>query len=343
MSATSTAVITEEELKIIQDKKKAYEDALAAGAANTAALAIEYFASFIGAMIGNISNVPPIVTAGCGPNPDPSNEHVKEGGGGWGGDTAGASTWDAVPMKDDPSLWKVVDKEGKNIAHKFASEVEADSYIKYHQCIQEGATVDPTPDPSPKPEPNPDGSAGPYAALGQPMPSTQRGPTTRHYASGKPDDQTIEKNVKNIKFKNYMYVVDVTMHTMEHNDTLSLKYGGTHMGSGWFDNTVDVYTGKTGLGTEKKHPSADLFLVKGPAVGDIREKRIRVAGIYYKDSNKCELWTNLGDKWVKQVEGANVGGFNPKSEINEAQLRIDGWKTQPTLHSALVYEIAGPK
>lgn len=340
--------ITTDELKIIQEKKKAYDQALKDGSANMPDLAREYHDAVINAILsGDIPIPPPGPTPGptptppgCGPNPDPDSTHVKEGG--WGGDTAGAAIWDAIPMKDDPALWKVVDKAGTNIAHKFASEAEAETYIKYHQCIQEGATVDPTPDPSEPPQPTPDNSAGPYAPIGQPIPSTQRGPTTRHYASGKPDDQTIEKNCKNIKFDNYMFVVDVTMHSMEHDDTLSLKYGGTHMGSGWFDNTIGVYDGATGLGTEEEHPSADLFIVKGPKIGDIREKRTQVAGIYYKQSNKCELWTNQGAGWKKQVEGADVGGFNPKSAINEAQLRIDGWKAQPTLHSALVYEIAGP-
>lgn len=342
--ASQTSIITEEELKIINEKKKVYEDAVKSGSANASQLAIEYFAAFVGSIIGNIAvpGQPPVPPVGCGPNPDPTGEHKKTGG--WGGDEAGAATWDAVPMKDDPNLWKVVDKAGTNIAHKFVTEGEADAYIKYYQCIQEGATVDPTPDPSPAPEPTPGGSAGPYAPIGQPMPSTQRGPTTRHYASGKPDDQTVEKNVKNIKFDNYMFVVDVTMNAFEHDDTCSLKYGGTHMGSGWFDQSVGVYDGKTGLGVEKKHPSTDLYVVKGPAIGDIRGKRTQIAGIYHKTMNHCELWTNQGTGgWKKAVEAKDIAGFNPKSAINEAQLRIDGFKDLPTIHSALVYEIAGPK
>lgn len=288
----------------------------------------------------------------CGPNPDPTGEHVKEGG--WGGDTANPNTWESVQMKDDPNLWKVVDKEGQNIAHKFESEAKADEYIKYHQCIQEGGDTDPSPTPEPPVPPGPGpapppgpppepGAVAPYPTKGQPMQSTQRGPTVRHYASGKPDDNTVEKNVKGISFNNYMFVVDITMHKMDHDDTASLKYGGTHMGSGWFDNTVGVYTGQTCLGTEKKHPSADLCVVKGPKIGDIREKRLRMCGVYFKATNKCELWTDFeGSGWKKQVEAANVGGFNPKSNVNEAQLRIDGWSknSMPTLHSAVVWEMA---
>ena len=139
-------------------------------------------------------------------------------------------------------------------------------------------------------------------------------------------------NCKNIKAKNYQFLVDVKITTTQHPDTCSLKYGGTHMKSGWFDNTVSFgkkgsepeAEGLVGLGVERKHPSADLEIVKGEKVGNILGKKIRLAGVYFKDQNKCEMWTNLGDGWKKGAEGTDVGKFNPKSEINEAQLRIDG-------------------
>jgi hypothetical protein len=88
----------------------------------------------------------------CGPDPDPNNEHVKPGG--WGGDTV-AANWESAPMKDDPAQFKVVDKSGTNVAHKFASQADADAYIKYHQCIQEkegggGGTEEPGPTPTPE-------------------------------------------------------------------------------------------------------------------------------------------------------------------------------------------------
>lgn len=277
----------------------------------------------------------------CGPDPDPSDEHIAHGG--WGGDIGSPETWESVPMKDDPKLFKVVDKEGKNIAHKFNTEAEADAYIKYHQCMKEKGDTDPVP-PPPPPPPGP-GPAGdyPYPAKGAAMQSTQRGPTTRHYASGKPDDNTVEKNVKGIKFKNYQAVVDITNDCeWAHDDTFSIKLGGTHMGTGWFDNSLGVYTGKTGLGTEPEHPSTNLYVIKGPTVGDTRGKRFKYACTYFTDSNKVELWTNFGQGWTKQVEGTDIDGFNPKSAEDEFQLRIDGFKTKdkpPTIHSAVVTEI----
>ena len=44
-------------------------------------------------------------------------------------------------------------------------------------------------------------------------------------------------------------------------------------------------------------------------------------------------------QWEKGVEGTNIGNFNPKSEINEAQLRIDGFEDVPEITRAVVQEI----
>ena len=76
----------------------------------------------------------------------------------------------------------------------------------------------------PEPTKPVEGADGPYKSLGKELASSTRGPTIRHYASGKDDDKTIEKNVKDIKAKNYQFLVDVKVTTIEHNDTVSLKY-----------------------------------------------------------------------------------------------------------------------
>jgi hypothetical protein len=347
-----SADITPNELKVIAEKKKAYDDAIKNKSQDMPDKARQYHDAVINAIL--TGDLP--ISEGCGANPDPSNEHVKEGG--WGGDTAAAAMWDAVEMKDTPGQWKIVDKGGVNVAHKFTSEAEAEAYIKYHRCMQEKGDVDPipTPDPEPieQPQPQPGGpSAGepgsgvgqyPYPAKGSPMQSTQRGPTTRHYASGKPDDETIEKNIKNIKFDNYQFVCYVTINKMEHDDDIAQKLGGLHMdGNGWFDNGVGIYNGETCLGTEPKHPTTKLCIIKGPKIGDIRGKKLGMASIYRKKENKTELWVDFpaGSGWKKKLEGANVGGLNPKSATNEAQLRIDGFVkgSVPTIHSAVVTEI----
>ena len=378
MSTSSTAVITDEELKIILEKKKAYEEAYKAGAANAQALALEYFASFIGAMIGNIATgTPPPVPGpvpGCGPDPDPNDEHIAHGG--WGGDLGSPETWDAVAMKDDPSKFKVVDKAGKNIAHNFATEKEADDYIKYHQCMKEAGTVDPGPGSCPPgqhrdsagicvpdtPGPTPTPGTTPYPIKGTPMQAGQRGPTERHYASGAPDDWTIEKNVKNIPFENYQWVTYVTMGPIEHDDNISVKFGGLHMGGGgWWDCGISFgEKGKAGssqscLGIEPKHPSTKLCVVKGKKYDSVLEKKVGVAGVVFKKTGKIELWIDMGTGWDKACEGTNVGGLNPTKGNTEAQLRIDGFNYSgkkdetdmakivaaggPNVHSAVVTEI----
>lgn len=260
------------------------------------------------------------------------------------------NTWKVVPMKDDPSLFKIVDDKNINIADMFHKKTNAEDYVEKAKsgtlppAIPKPPVVTPTPQPTPG-GPLFDENTGPYTPTSPPMGASQRGPTERHYASGKPSDWTIEKNVKEIEFDNYQWVTFQTINQMAHDDTCSHKLGGTHMGSGWFDHSVGIYDGKTGLGNEPDHPSTNLFIIKGPKIGDIRNKKIGIATTYFKKTNHTELWTNVGDGWKKQCEGTDVGGFNPKSAINEAQLRIDGFKTKntpPTLHSAFVTEIAGP-
>jgi hypothetical protein len=273
----------------------------------------------------------------------PAEGTVKEGG--WGA-IANPNTWKIVKMRDYPDLFKIVDAPGKNVATNFTTEAIAQQYINYFKSTweQEDDPQENEPSAEEKPpeqsQPVTDGD-GPYKmkAGSKEVTSSTRGPTIRHYASGKDDDKTIEKNCKDIKFKNYQFLVDVKVTTIEHNDTVSLKYGGTHMKSGWFDNTIDMESGLVGLGVEKKHPSADLEIIKGKKLGSILNKKIRMAGVYFKDQNKCEMWTKLDGQWEKGAEGTNVGNFNPKSEINEAQLRIDGFEAVPEISRAVVQEI----
>jgi hypothetical protein len=210
-----------------------------------------------------------------------------------------------------------------------------------------------TPTPSPQPEPpspapSGDGTVkGPYPLAGKEYSSTTRGPTTRNYASGKASDETIEKNIKGIKTRNHQFIVYTTIKKMEHDDNISLKGGGTHMGTGWFDHSLEIYTGKTGLGYEPDHPETHLFVKKGPTLGDIRNKKVGVAMTYFADENYTELWVDkdANGKWVKVVEGKDIGGFNPKAKEFEYQERIDGFEKDsvPILHSAIAQDIAPRK
>jgi F5/8 type C domain len=196
-------------------------------------------------------------------------------------------------------------------------------------------------------EPPPTGGGtgtGPYPSTGRSLGATTRR-ATRHYASGKADDETIEKNTHDIPYQHYQCVYYVTMHGIEHDDNVSSKLGGTHMGSGWMDHGVSFNSGKCCLGTEPNHPDTNACIKTGPNIGSIIEKRIGIATIWRKATNHTELWTRLpGANWVKQLSNTGpLGGFTPDNDDDdEAQLRIDGFEDgdDPTIDVATVQEIA---
>lgn len=219
--------------------------------------------------------------------------------------------------------------------------------------VQPPAPSPPPPGPGPSPPPSPPppspgpapGQVGPYPGTGKQLSATTRR-ATRHYASGKPDDETVEKNTDGIDYQHYQCIYYVTMHGIEHDDTVSSKLGGTHMGSGWFDHGVSFQQGKTCLGTEPNHPDTNSCIKVGPSIGSIIEKRVGVCTVFRRPNVHTELWTKLpGGNWVKALENTGpLGGFDPDNDgDHEAQLRIDGFEDgdDPTIDTAIVQEI-GP-
>ena len=203
----------------------------------------------------------------------------------------------------------------------------------------------PSPPPGPPPPPTPPaGQLGPYPSTGKQLSATTRR-ATRHYASGKPDDETIEKNTKSIPYQHYQCIYFVTMHGIEHDDNVSSKLGGTHMGSGWHDHGVSFNSGKCCLGTEPNHPNTNACIKVGANIGSIIEKRTGICTIWRKPTKHTELWTKSpGGNWIKRLENTGaLGGFTPNnSGGDEAQLRIDGFEDgdDPTIDVAVVQEIA---
>ena len=189
----------------------------------------------------------------------------------------------------------------------------------------------------------PESQLGPYASTGKQLGATTRR-AVRHYASGKADDETIEKNTDNIPYDNYQCIYYVTMHDVEHDDNVAVKYGGTHMGTGWFDHGISFNSGKTCMGYEPDHPNTHSCVIDGPSYGSILNKRIGICGVYRKAANMCELWIRMpGAAWVRALQSDNIDGFNPENDDDdEAQLRIDGFTDgdDPTIDTAIVQEIA---
>lgn len=295
-------------------------------------------------------DVPP-TPPGPTPVPKPDSFGTIKDGAKWSKNPGKAETWKIVPMGDDPKKFKIVDTAGLNVIADLESEAQAKSLIEYFKVNvfppkgnDDSTPVDPDQPPQP---PVTDGLEAPYKSTGKTVEMSQRGPTTRNYASGKPSDNTIEKNAKNIGFPNVQacFTIEVPK-VWEHDDNLSIKIGGTHMGTGWFDNGISIYEGQTCLGTEKDHPSTDLCVIKGKKYGDLRGKTVSAASTYFQAENKTEFWVNIGGVttgWEKAAEGVNVGGFNPKAgNETEVQLRIDGFKdmnSPPKITKFVVNEI----
>lgn len=349
---------------IIADKKRAYIKAFDAGSVTMPDLAREYHDVAIEAILGLHGTPPPPEPPVCPPLPDDGRPQPSKGA------NKDPNTWKVVPMRDDPSLFKVVDDKEINVADQFDSQTTAQQYIDHFKCdtpepCPDGQIWDPAekkcvpipPPPPPCPpgqhrdetgkcvpdtEPTPGGSEGPYPSTGKELGATARR-ATRHYASGKPDDETVERNTKDIPYQNYQSIHYVKMNQIEHDDNISIKLGGTHMTSGWFDHGISFQAGQTCLGYEPEHPTTHSCVIKGPKLGSILNKRIGISGVYRKQTNHTELWIDLGDGWKKAIESDDVDGFNPNNNDNdEVQLRIDGFTkgSDPTIDVAKVQEIS---
>ena len=100
----------------------------------------------------------------------------------------------------------------------------------------------------------------------------------RNYASGKPSDITHEWSGET-SAQNYAIIIDITLTEIDHDDTISFKYGGTHMGSGWYDNTYSFESGQSCIGKEEDHPSTDLCVVSGKSIGNLVNTPVKLAAV----------------------------------------------------------------
>ena len=176
----------------------------------------------------------------------------------------------------------------------------------------------------PPPPPPPTSTDFPYTFVGSPQDMGDEGWDTRHYASGKPDDITHEWSGET-SAQNYAIIIDITLTEIDHDDTISFKFGGTHMGSGWYDNTYSFESGQSCIGKEEDHPSTDLCVVTGKSIGNLVNTPVKLAAVNIGKGEKLEMYSNLGSGWTKDVESSNgVDGFRPQVEEDEAVIRIDG-------------------
>jgi F5/8 type C domain len=176
---------------------------------------------------------------------------------------------------------------------------------------------------TPPPPPPPTGTSFPYALIGSPEDMEDEGWGTRHYASGKPDDITHEWSGET-SAQNYAIIIDITITEIDHDDHISFKFGGTHMGSGWYDNTYAFESGEACIGKEEDHPSTDLCVISGNSIGNLVDTPVKLAAVNIGKGEKLEMYSNLGSGWIKDVESSNgVDGFRPQVDEDEVVIRID--------------------
>ena len=190
------------------------------------------------------------------------------------------------------------------------------------------------------PNPPPTGTDFPYAFVGSPQDMEDEGWDTRHYASGKPDDITHEWSGET-SAQNYAIIIDITITEIDHDDQIGFKFGGTHMGSGWYDNTYSFESGKACIGKEEDHPSTDLCVITGKSIGNLVNTPVKLAAVNIGKGEKLEMYSNLGSGWTKDVESSNgVDGFRPQVNEDEVVIRIDA-APGIVMRSAQIVEI-GP-
>jgi hypothetical protein len=199
-----------------------------------------------------------------------------------------------------------------------------------------GSKTTTTPPPLPPPPTN---NNFPYAFIGSAQNMKDEGWDTRHYASGKPDDITHEWSGAT-SAQNYAVIIDITLTEIDHDDTISFKFGGTHMGSGWYDNTYSFESGEACIGKEEDHPSTDLCVVTGNSIGNLVNTPVKLAAVNIGKGEKLEMYSNKGSGWTKDVESSNgVGGFRPQVDKDEVVIRIDA-APGIVMRSAQIVEIS---
>ena len=311
-----------------------------------------------------------------GPDQQPDPGYVKPGG--WGGNPDPA-VWKVTSMKDNPAQFKVVDDKGKNIATGFKTQQGAQTYIDKAkgsgQCPA-GQHFDPATNKCVVDSPAPSGDKDQFGVLkimkdksgGRFETNFTGREFERHYASGKPSENSYEYTQKTSdKAKNSdveaTFYEKINGFKTNEADTISVKLTGPDHQDGaccWVipEFMTDGSAKKT-LETEKPHPTnhgvnpKPLTAIGGSIVG----KWIGLKGItYVKGGHRfVESWIhfpvsdidNVGaeqDKWRQYIPTTQVSDDYVKANGVNTLNRLDGTKKgdPPTFKFCSVREIEPP-
>ncbi len=308
------------------------------------------------------------------PTPGPDIDPIKpiEGTikpGGWGADLVNKSAWKVVNMKNPPEQFKVVDAAGKNVATSFTNQQEAEGFITYFQLHEfPPKDINPVPTPGPTPEPGPTPTPDtkeldsfgvkkiyPDADSKRVLTNPKIDPKIRHYASGAPDDNSIECTIdtKDKSFRDMEATVVIKNKGMEHHDRFSYKLRGpAHKDNqGWwyiFETSTDGKWTNESFQIEKPHPKYFKYGNKITPLfnigQDLRSANIGIKAITVnrtvngKEGVHLEQWVNLdplttdgkpkNEGWQKYMEVDDVGQFDKglmlECEGTLVTMRIDG-------------------
>lgn len=285
----------------------------------------------------------------------PDNGYVKPGG--WGASTD-ANTWTITNMKDTPTLFKIVDSAGKNVAVNFRSQAGAQAYIDAHK----GTTPPPPPPPSGDKDQFGIRKIFPDKAGGQVNTNGSARYFTRHYASGKPDDPTVEYTVTmpSGHQQDLECTCIVEMTGMNHNDTVDWKTRGpAHQdgsGKAWYCIDQETNGGNSGtkFQVERPHPSmhdnSSKVSVTGYSPPNLSSAKFGWKGITVNMSDNdvyIACWINMTPDdesgwrkiWDVHDKGQITDGQITPPTGGNVQIRIDGIKGKPLFTKGSVREI----
>jgi len=266
--------VTEEQVQELEKKRLAYFTAKEQGSDEAPKLGVEYHDYATSILIDLSGKLDPLPDLDPNKKPEKPTEGTPKQGG-----NQDPETWHVVPMKDDPSKFKIIDDDGKNIATDFTTAESAVEYINYYRWEKQqqqpsGDGGQQPPPPAPTGDKDSFGIAKicPDADAGRFLTNFKIEYKTRNYRSGKPSEPSMEYTSKAgndandggsaVKNQEVTWYARINKFKKE-DDTFSTKIlGGAHSssdggkGGTCYDVQINVHGGTANtLQVERPHPS----------------------------------------------------------------------------------------
>lgn len=223
----------------------------------------------------------------------------------WGSKDKDPNNWKVVNMKNNNKLFKVIDKDGVNVADLFQTQKGAQAFIDK----KKGGQTPPPPPPVDPNAPQPQGESYTTSdGVTFPIPKGFKVTKELHNPNNNDRDDGQRKDFNGLgeSFKHCIYIAYTAL-TAPVKDEKSFKMrGGKHSKGSrpkTFDIGIDLISGQIRYRTEDKHPE-----YSGGKVGEGKclpqgDKFIGTAGVIYNINNDSEIvlqvWEDAGDSETK--------------------------------------------